>query len=213
MRRLFKLLFPIFLGGIALVLLVPLLMRLSVSGEIYSTPQDVPEREVAIVLGASVVRGEPSPVLAARADTAAELYLNQKVKKILVTGDSSTSTHDEVTPVRKYLVSAGVKQEDIFLDHAGFDTYSSMYRAHVVFGATSAIIATQGFHMPRSLFIAHMQGIDAVGVLAKEGDDAAYAYGREILASWKALLDIALKREPKYLGEPIPLSGDGQVTW
>jgi len=199
---------------IAIALLsLPLLMRLIVSERIHTTAEDVPERDTAIVLGASVVKGEPSPVLAARADAAAALYLNRKVKKVLITGDSRTPSHDEVTPVRKYLVSAGVKQEDIFLDHAGFDTYSSMYRAHVVFGATSAIIATQGFHMPRSLFIARMQGIDAVGVLAKEGDDALYAYGREIPASWKALLDIALKREPKYLGEPIPLSGDGQVTW
>ena len=81
----------ILFGGIALIFLVPFLMRLSVSGEIYRTPQDVPEREVAIVLGASVVRGEPSPVLAARADTAAELYLNQKVKKILVAVILATS--------------------------------------------------------------------------------------------------------------------------
>ena len=176
---------------------VPLLMRAIVADVIYTTPESAPQRDVAIVLGASVVKGEPSPVLAARADVAAQLYLNQKVKKILVTGDSSSPSHDEVTPVRKYLVSAGVKPEDIVLDEAGVDTYSSMYRAQAVFGVDSAIVVTQDFHMPRALFIARMLGIDAVGALAREGDDAFYAYLREIPASWKALLDLILKRKPE----------------
>ena len=179
------------------LLAVPLLMRAIVAREIYTTPESAPQKDIAIVLGASVVKGEPSPVLAARADVAAQLYLNQKVQKILVTGDSSSPSHDEVTPVRTYLVDAGVRPEDIVLDKAGVDTYSSMYRAHAVFGVDSAIVVTQDFHMPRALFLARMLGIDAVGALAREGDDALYAYLREIPASWKALFDLALKRRPE----------------
>jgi len=207
---------PVAIGVVVLLLglvSVPLLMRLSVVGLIHTTPQNASQRDVAIVLGASVVKGEPSPVLASRADTAAELYLNQKVKKILVTGDSGSSSHDEVTPVRKYLENAGVKPEDIVLDYVGFDTYSSMYRARAVFGVGSATIVTQDFHMPRALFIARFLGLDAIGVDAREGDDALYAYLREIPASWKALFDLTMRRQPKYLGPVMPISGDGQATW
>lgn len=181
------------------VLSMPLLMRYSVASIIYATPESAPEREIAIVLGASVVRGEPSPVLAARADVAAELYQKARVKKILVTGDSADPSHDEVTPVHKYLLAAGVKDEDIMLDTVGLDTYSSMHRAHSLYGATSALVVTQDFHMPRAIFLARRLGIDASGVVARGGGSSYFAYVREIPASWKALLDVLTEREPKYM--------------
>jgi len=188
-------------------------MQLSVAANAYNSAEGVPETEVAIVLGASVVRGLPSPVLAARANEAIELYQKGKVKKILVTGDSGALTHDEVTPVRDYLLESGIPAEDIFLDPSGFDTYSSMYRARAVFGAKSATIVTQNFHLPRALFLARAVGIGAIGVTARGGENSLSAYLREIPASWKALLDVVFHRQPKYLGEPIPLSGDGRMTW
>ena len=195
---------------IAIALLsLPLLMRLIVSERIHTTAEDVPERDTAIVLGASVVKGEPSPVLAARADAAAALYLNRKVKKVLITGDSRTPSHDEVTPVKTYLERAGVKSEDIVLDYAGLDTYSSMYRAQAAFGVSNAIVVTQDFHMPRALFIARFLGTDAVGALARGGNNAFFDYLREIPASWKALLDIFFSRKPKYLDDPLLPSSSG----
>jgi SanA protein len=115
--------------------------------------------------------------------------------------------------VRNYLLQAGIPAEDIFLDHAGFDTYSSMYRAKAVFEAESVIVVTQDFHLPRALFIARRLGLDAYGVVAEGGERSLYDYLREVPASLKALVDIALRREPKYLGEPIPLTGDGSTTW
>ncbi len=213
MPVLLKWLVIVLLGALALVLIVPLLMQLSVANHTYNSVEMVPEAEVAIVLGASVVRGKPSPVLAARANEAIELYQKGKVKKILVTGDSGALSHDEVTPVRDYLLAAGIPAEDIFLDHAGFDTYSSMYRARAVFGAETATIVTQNFHLPRALFLARAVGIEASGVAARGGENSLDSYVREIPASWKALIDLAFNRQPKYLGEPIPLSGDGQETW
>jgi len=201
------------LCALTLLLIVPLLMQVSVSDRMYASAESVPETDVAVVLGASVARGMPSPVLAARADEAVELYIKGKVKKILVTGDNGALTHDEVTPVRKYLLAAGIPAEDIFLDHAGFDTYSSVYRAQAVFGAQTATVVTQNFHLPRALFLARAVGMNAVGVTARGGEYSWQAYMREIPASWKALFDLAFNRQPKYLGEPIPLSGDGQVTW
>lgn len=201
------------LGGIAILLIVPLLIRFSVERSVFVSTENVPITEVAVVLGASVVHGLPSPVLAARADTAITLYQTGKVSKILVTGDNGALSHDEVTPVRKYLLDAGIPAKDIFLDHAGFDTYSSVYRARSVFGARSVTITTQDFHLPRALFIAHSLGLTAYGVAAQGGENTVYEYVREIPASFKALLDIFTRRVPKYLGDPIPLSEDGQTTW
>jgi SanA protein len=116
-----------------------------------------------------------------------------------------------VNPVQHYLLAAGIPAQDIFLDHAGFDTYSSMYRAKVVFDATSAVVVTQDFHLPRAVFTARALGINAYGYDA--GTGSIWDYLREIPASAKALWDIATKRVPEYLGTPYPLTGDGQATW
>ncbi len=204
---------PFFLGLLAVVMMVPIVMRFSVQQFILEPSGNIPQTEIAIVLGASVFRGAPSPVLADRADAAIALYRAGKVSKILVTGDNGALSHDEVTPVRKYLLAAGVRPEDIFLDHAGFDTYSSMYRARDVFGARSVTITTQDFHLPRALWIARKLGLTAYGVVAEGDESSTYDYVREIPAAIKALWDVFTHRAPKYLGPAIPLSGDGQSTW
>ncbi len=201
----------IFLSVLFFALIPALFMRLSTVTHTY-VAENAPTTDVAIVLGASVVRGAPSPVLAARADEAIVLYRGGKVSKILVSGDSGTLSHDEVTPVREYLLAAGIPSEDIFLDHAGFDTYSSMYRAHSVFEVQSVTVVTQDFHMPRSLWIARHIGLPAHGVVAGNRG-SIYDYAREIPASIKAFVDTSVGRKPKYLGPPIPLSGDGEKTW
>lgn len=196
----------------ALVVATPVAMRYATHPYLYESVEDIPHRQVAIVLGASVYRGKPSPVLERRAARAVELYRAGKVDAILVTGDNGALTHDEVTPVRKYLVEAGIPDADIFLDHAGFDTYSSMYRARAVFLAESATVVTQDFHQPRSLYIARRLGIDALGLIASR-DGSEKDYVREIPASVKAVFDLALHRVPKYLGDTHPLDGDGTATW
>ncbi|TSC62373.1 MAG: hypothetical protein Athens041674_498 [Parcubacteria group bacterium Athens0416_74] len=200
------------LAGIAVAICIPVSMRFAMGSYLFQSSSDVPYTEVAVVLGASVYRGKPSPVLERRAAKAVELYRAGKVGKILVTGDNGALTYDEVTPVRKYLLEAGIPAGDIFLDHAGFDTYSSMYRARDVFLAGSITVVTQDFHLPRSVYIARHLGIEAYGITAG-GDGSEKDYVREIPASGKAVLDLALRRVPKYLGETIPLSGDGSTTW
>jgi SanA protein len=197
----------------AALLLVPIFMRVSIERYIYPSVEAVPHAEAALVLGASVSHGKPSPILGERADVAIALYRAGTVGKILVTGDNGELSHDEVTPVRNYLLQAGIPAGDIFLDHAGFDTYSSMYRAKAVFEARSVIVVTQDFHLPRALFIARHLGLDSYGVVAAGGERSLHDYLREVPASVKALIDIALRREPKYLGAPIPLTGDGSTTW
>ena len=172
---------------------------------------DAPSAQTALVLGASVSSdGTLSPVFKARADAAIALYAAGKVSKILVSGDNSTVSHNEVNPVRIYLLSNGVPDEDIFLDHAGFDTYSSMYRARDIFGVSSMLIATQSFHLPRALFLAHALGITAWGVRADTGGSRIANWVRELFANEKAVFEVLLKQRPKYLGDQIPITGDGR---
>jgi SanA protein len=212
LRANFQLLFIAALLLGILILLVPIAMRAAVSAYIHSSPESAPVSDVALVLGASVVRGAPSPILAERADAAIALYKLGKVSKILVTGDSRVISHDEVTPVRKYLLNAGIPGEDIFLDHAGYDTYSSLYRARAVFLVRSLTVVTQDFHLPRALWIARRLGLDAYGVVA-QGEGSLADYVRELPASQKALLDVFTDRQLQNLPPAVPLTGSGELTW
>ena len=212
-RAYYRLAIVVVLALVAIAMVIPMTMRLAVEPFMFASIDKVPQTEVALVLGASVRRGVPSPVLALRADTAIALYKAGKVSKILVTGDNGALSHDEVTPVRKYLLDAGIPTQDIFLDHAGFDTYSSMYRARDVFETLSITIVTQDFHLPRALWIARHLGIAAYGLTAEGGENSARNYVREIPASMKALFDVLVRRQPKHPGPTIPLSGKGEATW
>ncbi|MBY0473181.1 YdcF family protein [Patescibacteria group bacterium] len=194
--------------------LVVAYVDISTARFIYSGKDTPPKAQVALVLGASVMsNGTLSAVMKERADRAAVLYQSGIVSKILVTGDNSTLQYDEVYPVGKYFLALGIPQEDIFLDYAGFDTYSSMYRAHDVFGVTRVLVITQHYHLPRALFIARTLGLDAYGVDASQGEKYFYNSLREIPASLKAAFDLAIGRTPKYLGEQFPVSGSSATTW
>lgn len=197
-------------GAAGLFLLIPIAIRIGMMGYLYTDASKLPHADAALILGASVVHGEPSAILAARADAAIALYKSGQVQRILVSGDNGERNYDEVTPVLRYLLAAGIPARDIFLDPAGFDTYSSMYRARHVFGARTLIILTQDFHLPRAVFLARQFGIDANG-LAVEGG-TAWDYLREIPATFKALLDLIVRRQPKYIGAPYPLGGKGNAS-
>jgi SanA protein len=194
-------------AGIALGALgINALMVLGEQRHMYQDVGEVPERAVVIVPGAAVLRsGTLSAVFMDRANAAVALYQAGKAQKILVSGGNSTVENNEVDPARKYLLSRGVSEGDIYLDHAGFDTYSTMYRAREIFKVESAVIATQSFHLPRSLFIARTLGIDAVGLRADNVHLLPRNYVRESLARVKAVLDLVIHRSPKFLGEQIPI--------
>ena len=178
---------------------------------------DAPLSQIIIVLGASVLpNGTPSDVLRDRLFTAEELYIAGKAPKILVSGDNGgVDGYDEVNAMRKFLLADDIPADDIFLDHAGFDTYDTMYRARHVFGVTSAIVATQAFHLPRALYIGEQLGMDVVGVAAER---QAYVKGdlfemRERFANVKAFWDVTFGALPTYEGEIVDITGSGTVTW
>lgn len=168
-----------------------------------------------LVLGAGVRDdGSPSHMLADRISTAVSLYNAGVSDKLLMSGDHGRKDYDEVNCMKDNAMSAGVPSEDIFMDHAGFSTYDSLYRAKAVFGAERVIIVTQEYHLYRALYIAKSLGIEAVGVSAD-----IRSYGgqqirdiRELLARTKDYMFTLIKPKPKYLGESIDLSGSGDVT-
>ena len=182
----------------------------------YYNSAEVPQADAIIVLGAQVYAGgRTSPTLAERLDTALELYTAGKAPKMILSGDHGTKEYDEVNAMKEYMLDRGVPREDIFLDHAGFNTYDSMYRAKEVFCVNSLLISTQQFHISRAVYIARKLGIEAYGYPSVKWDSYyEQQYGlRESFAKIKAFLDVEiLKRNPKFLGEPIPIDGNGIVT-
>ena len=196
---------------IVFVFVVNIIMYAKTKSYIYKSVSGAPTAQAAIIPGAAIrPSGALSPIFKDRADGAISLYRAKKVSKILVSGDNSTVSHNEVNPVRDYLLKNNIPDEDIFLDHAGFDTYSTMYRARDIFRVSSVIISTQAFHLPRAVFIAHALGVPAYGVDASANHTNFKNYIREIFANEKAVLDLVLARKPKYLGEEIPITGDGR---
>lgn len=176
---------------------------------------EVRPAQVVLVPGAYVLPdGRPSTMVEDRLLAAYELYRGGKVKKILLSGDHGTVEYDEVNAMRRFLEEKGVPAEDIFMDHAGFDTYDSMYRARDLFQVRSAVVVTQGFHLPRAVWLARRMGLEAEGVVADRWiyAGAGYYEVREILARVKAFMEWAVHRKPVFLGPVIPITGDGRAT-
>ena len=163
-----------------------------------------------LVLGCLV----DSDMLHDRLRQGVELYHLGAAPKLLMTGDHGQSSYDEVDAMKTYAVEAGVPSQDIFMDHAGFSTYESMYRAKEVFAAKKVIIVTQEYHLYRAVYIARMLGLDAYGVTSDYNRylDQFRRDVREVLARVKDFGTSILKPEPTYLGEVIPIWGDGNIT-
>ena len=171
--------------------------------------------DAIIVLGAAMYRSGPSLMLRDRLDAAIALYEAGVSERILVSGDHGRNDYNEVDGMRTYLLEAGIPDEQIFMDHAGFDTYSSMYRARDVFLVRSAVISTQEFHLSRAVYLARRLGLDASGVVCDNHDYFFMGRNnlRESLARVKAWLQVELLHsKPRYLGDPIDIRGSGLNT-
>jgi SanA protein len=150
-----------------------------------------------------------------RLTVAARLYSDGQVRKVLASGDHGTTAYDEVGAMRRRLVALGVPEEDVFTDHAGFDTWSSAVRAKKVFGAQRVIVVTQRFHLARAVWLARRAGLSADGAssdLHRYGRLGEIAEAREVLARVKSFGEMAIGRKPRFLGPPVDLEGDGRVT-
>jgi SanA protein len=208
--------FSMFLLGIALIAAINAYILFSTKGEATSVIADVPHAQVAIVPGAQVrTDGTMSGMLAERVSQAAALYKAGKVDRILVSGDHHSWAYDEPDTMRKSLVAAGIPKHVIFEDHAGFDTWASMVRARKIFDVSSAVVVTQGFHMPRALYEAHEAGLSATGLTADRhswGEQGRRSAIREIFARVKAIYDTSTNAAVMS-GPQIPITGDGRASW
>ncbi len=176
---------------------------------------DLTDMDAILVLGCGVrPDGSPSLMLRDRLDMGLQLYQAGAAPKLLMSGDHSRKTYDEVNAMKDYAVAAGVPSSDVFMDHAGFSTYESMYRARDVFEARRVIIVSQKYHLYRAVYDARALGLEAWGIAA---EDIAYTGQwlrelREILARDKDVFYCWLKPQPTFLGEAIPVSGNGDAT-
>ena len=206
-------------AGAALAFVIVLLNAyvLTGGGDSTSDVAEVPEVEVAIVPGALVEPdGDMSAMLAARVEQASRLWHAGKVEKILVSGDHGSWKYDEPDTMRRALVRDGVAPEDVFEDHAGFDTWATMVRAREIFGVREAVVVTQGFHMGRALFLADQAGLEATGLTADLqpwGFQGRKSSVREVLSRVKAVADVTLDT-PALAGPKIPIAtSDGRESW
>ena len=167
-----------------------------------------------IVLGCRVNGETPSPMLSDRLLRGIELYDMDAAPKLLMSGDHGRTNYDEVNAMKQFAIDRGVPSEDIFMDHAGFSTYETMYRAKEVFAAKRVLIVTQSYHLYRAVYIAEKLGLEAYGVSSDLQSYVRQDYYdfREILARDKDFVKTIFKPEPTYLGEVIPISGSGDLT-
>ena len=167
-----------------------------------------------LILGAGVRNNAPSPMLEDRLLKGIELYNKNISNKIIMSGDHGREEYDEVNIMKDFAIDKGIKSEDIFMDHAGFSTYESIYRAKERFVANRITLVTHSDHFYRALYIANSLGIEAYGVSA---DLRTYTNQlsreiREIVARDKDFIKCIYKPKPTYLGDTIPVSGNGDIT-
>ena len=175
------------------------------------------EYDCVLVLGAGVWGNSPSHLLEERLNKGIEVYNSGCTDRILMSGDHGQKEYDEVNVMKSFAVDTGIDADTVFMDHAGFSTYESMYRAKEIFGVKKMIIVTQEYHLYRAVYNARKLGIDAYGVAADGQYNfsifvRAYNNSREALARCKDFIWCIFKPEPTYLGEEIPIYLSGELT-
>lgn len=167
-----------------------------------------------LILGAGVIGDKPTHMLEDRLLEGINLYNTGVASKIIMSGDHGQIEYDEVNLMKKFAIEKGVESKDIFMDHAGFSTYESLYRAKEIFQAKKIVIVTQEYHLYRALYIAESLGLEGYGVASNPRRYTGQTIRdlREILARDKDFVKCITKPEPTYLGETIPVNGDGDVT-
>jgi vancomycin permeability regulator SanA len=193
------------MAGCVLALLPATWLRLSTADRLRTTA-DVPRAEVAVVFGAGLWHGKPSPYLAHRLDAAVTLYRAGRIEVVLVTGDNSREDYDEPDAMRVYLTAHGVPDRRIVSDYAGFDTWDSCVRAKRIFGVDRAVLISQDFHIRRAVALCEAAGVDSYGVGVAAEHDVTWYYGgtRELFAAGKAALDAVFRPDPRFLGPREP---------
>jgi vancomycin permeability regulator SanA len=192
-------------------------VKLSTRDQLLSTDEAIQLDDVdcILVLGCLVkADGRPSDMLQDRLQRGVELYHKGAAPKLLMSGDHGRVDYDEVATMKQYAIDSAIPSENIFMDHAGFSTYESIYRAKEIFQAEKILIVTQEYHLYRALYIANRLGLEAYGVSSDYRTYIGQAMRdfREMLARVKDFGTCIIKPKPTYLGEAIPIFGNGNLT-
>lgn len=216
MKKVIIIILSLILLSIVGILTVNFYVVLSTKSRIISIDEakDLTDVDCILVLGAGVYGNKPRPMLEDRILTGIELYNNGVAKKIIMSGDHGQEDYDEVNVMKSYAIDEGINSSDIFMDHAGFSTYDSIYRLKEIFEVDKVVIVTQEYHLYRALYIAKELEIEAYGVSANLRDYPGQFKRevREILARDKDLVKVIFKPPSTYVGETIPVTGDGNIT-
>ena len=211
--------FILLFGTVLVTFVINIGMIIAARKYVHTEVDTIPNRTAVLVLGSQTQGRRLSPVLQDRVDTGITLIRNGKGEKLLLSGDHGQIYYDEVNAMRLYVLENApeIREEDIFMDHAGFSTWDSMFRARDVFEVKDGLIVTQEFHISRAVCMARSLGLDAVGFSVDQarfrGPSLRSWQVREYFARVKAFYSIVVKPKPRYLGDKIPISGDGRATW
>ena len=217
LRRIMSIFLCLCILGITALTVINSVVKLSTGDQIISSEEAAKLEDIdcILVLGCFVKDdGRPSDMLFDRLTRGVELYDMGAAPKLLMSGDHGREEYDEVAAMKQFAIDEGIPSEDVFMDHAGFSTYESVFRAKEIFQADKILIVTQEYHLYRALYIANQLGVEAYGV---SSDYHTYVGQfmrdfREMLARVKDCATCIFKQEPTYLGDAIPIFGDGNLT-
>jgi len=216
-RRLLSIFLCLCILGITTLVVINSIVKLSTADQIISSEEAAKLENIdcILVLGCFVKDdGRPSDMLHDRLTRSVELYDLKAAPKLLMSGDHGREEYDEVAAMKQFAIDRGIPSEDVFMDHAGFSTYESIYRAKEIFQTDKILIVTQEYHLYRALHIANQLGVEAYGVSSNYHTYVGQFMRdcRELLARAKDCATCIFKPEPTYLGEAIPIFDDGNIT-
>jgi SanA protein len=214
LKKYFKIILYLFILGLIAIVAVNVYVKSSTKKYISYSLKKFPKNDIGIIFGAGITGNQPGKYLKDRLDAGILLYKSNRINKILLSGDNGHQGYDELTVMKNYCFNHGVDTTKIFIDYAGFDTYSTMYRAKHIFKIKRATLITQEYHLNRAIYIGQKLGIKSVGYSANEGEYPGYRYVtcREYLSIFKSFFDVLRNREPHFLGNPIDTNGPSNYS-
>lgn len=208
-KKNFKKLFLVSIIALIAVVCINIYVKNKTNNLIFRNINEVQKTNVGIIFGAGINGDQPSKYLKDRLDAGILLYKSNKINKILLSGDNGSDEHDELTVMKKYCCQNGVDTTKIYIDYAGFDTYSTMFRAKKIFKINAAVLISQKYHLNRAIFIGNKMGIKSTGFSANVGryNNYNYVIFREYFSVVKAYFDVLRNRKPHFMGNEVNING------
>jgi len=214
LKKYFKIFLYLAILGLVAIVAVNYYVKSSTKKNIYYSIKRFPKNDVGIIFGAGINGNQPSKYLKDRLDAGIMLWKAKRINKILLSGDNGREEYDELTVMKNYCFNHGVDTTKIFIDYAGFDTYSTMYRAKHIFKIKKATLISQEYHLNRAIYIGNKLGIKSVGYSANKGEYLGYNYVcfREYGSIFKSFFDVLRNRQPRFLGGEININGESNYS-